>query len=70
MSDKNLISYNNTNISLVGALTSKPYAFMARSWELKIFESIDIFDNLGSKRVPKHRRSTVASDHRSSGCPR
>lgn len=48
MSYKNLISYNNTNISLVGALTSKPYAFMARSWELKIFESIDIFDNLGS----------------------
>lgn len=33
---------------LIGALTSKPYAFMARSWELKKYESIDIFDNLGS----------------------
>jgi len=39
---------NNQNYKLIGALTSKPYAFMARSWELKIFESIDIFDNLGS----------------------
>ena len=38
----------NKKFKLIGALTSKPYAFMARSWELKIFESIDIFDNLGS----------------------
>nr|YP_009092500.1 NADH dehydrogenase subunit 11 [Cyanoptyche gloeocystis]AIM52086.1 NADH dehydrogenase subunit 11 [Cyanoptyche gloeocystis] len=29
----------------VGALTSKPYAFTARSWELKSFETIDIFDS-------------------------
>lgn len=36
------------NFKLIGALTSKPYAFMARSWELKKYESIDIFDNLGS----------------------
>lgn len=39
--------YKN-QIILIGALTSKPYAFMARSWELKKYESIDIFDNLGS----------------------
>lgn len=33
---------------LIGALTSKPYAFMSRSWDLKNYESIDIFDNFGS----------------------
>lgn len=31
---------------LVGALTSKPYAFAARAWELKSFESLDFFDGL------------------------
>ncbi len=31
-----------------GALTSKPYAFKARSWELKSIETIDLFDSLGS----------------------
>ena len=30
-----------------GALTSKPYAFSARPWELKI-ESIDVLDAVGS----------------------
>lgn len=32
----------------VGALTSKPYAFKTRSWELKSTESIDVFDGVGS----------------------
>lgn len=32
----------------VGALTSKPYAFQGRPWELKSTESIDIFDGVGS----------------------
>eukprot|EP00171_Calliarthron_tuberculosum_P016591 IDg16591t1 len=32
----------------LGALTSKPYAFKVRSWELKSTESIDIFDGVGS----------------------
>ena len=32
----------------VGALTSKPYAFTARSWELKKTESIDVMDAVGS----------------------
>ncbi len=31
-----------------GALTSKPYAFKARSWELKSIETIDLFDSLCS----------------------
>ncbi len=32
------------NFILIGALTSKPYAFTARSWELKSIETIDLFD--------------------------
>ena len=32
----------------VGALTSKPYAFNARPWELRKTESIDVMDALGS----------------------
>jgi NADH-quinone oxidoreductase subunit G len=32
----------------VGALTSKPYAFTARSWELRKTESVDVMDALGS----------------------
>jgi NADH-quinone oxidoreductase subunit G len=29
----------------MGALTSKPYAFVSRPWELKSIESIDVFDS-------------------------
>jgi len=36
------------SIRAVGALTSKPYAFKTRSWELKSTESIDVFDGVGS----------------------
>ena len=32
----------------MGALTSKPYAFTARNWELKATESIDISDAMGA----------------------
>ena len=32
----------------VGALTSKPYAFMSRPWELRSTTSIDISDGIGS----------------------
>ncbi|KAF6002913.1 hypothetical protein F1559_000677 [Cyanidiococcus yangmingshanensis] len=31
-----------------GALTSKPYAFRARPWELKSTESVDVLDGVGS----------------------
>lgn len=33
---------------VVGALTSKPYAFQARPWELKKTESVDVLDGVGS----------------------
>lgn len=32
----------------LGALTSKPYAFVARPWELETVEGFDFFDSLGS----------------------
>jgi NADH dehydrogenase/NADH:ubiquinone oxidoreductase subunit G len=32
----------------MGALTSKPYAFTARPWELRTVESVDFFDSFGS----------------------
>ncbi|KAF9777467.1 Ndufs1, NADH-ubiquinone oxidoreductase 75kD subunit (775) [Thelephora terrestris] len=42
------LSGNIVDLCPVGALTSKPYAFKARPWELKNTESIDIMDALGS----------------------
>jgi len=42
------ISGNVIDLCPVGALISKTYAFTVRSWELKIIETIDVFDNLGS----------------------
>lgn len=33
---------------LTGALTSKPYAFTSRPWELRSVQSIDVLDGLGS----------------------
>ncbi len=42
------LSGNVIDLCPVGALTSKPYAFKARSWELKKCESIDVMDATGS----------------------
>jgi NADH-quinone oxidoreductase subunit G len=39
---------NVIDLCPVGALTSKPYAFKARPWELSKTESIDVMDALGS----------------------
>ena len=44
----NELSGNLTDICPVGALTSKPYSFIARPWELTKTESIDVFDAVGS----------------------
>ncbi len=41
------LSGNIIDLCPVGALTSKPYAFNARSWELKKTESIDVMDAVG-----------------------
>ena len=42
------LSGNIIDLCPVGALTSKPYAFRARSWELTKTSSIDIMDGVGS----------------------
>ena len=45
---KSELSGNLIDLCPVGALTSKPYAFKARPWELNKTESIDVFDAMGS----------------------
>jgi NADH-quinone oxidoreductase subunit G len=42
------LSANVIDLCPVGALTSKPYAFNARPWELTKTESVDVMDALGS----------------------
>lgn len=42
------LSGNVIDICPVGALTSKPFAFKARNWELKGTETIDVTDAVGS----------------------
>jgi NADH-quinone oxidoreductase subunit G len=42
------LSGNVIDLCPVGALTSKPYAFVARPWELSKTESIDTMDALGA----------------------
>ena len=41
------LSGNLVDVCPVGALTSRPYAFNARPWELKKTESVDVHDALG-----------------------
>ena len=45
---KTELSGNLIDICPVGALTSKPYAFKARPWELRKTETIDVMDAVGS----------------------
>jgi NADH-quinone oxidoreductase subunit G len=42
------LSGNVIDLCPVGALTSKPYAFNARPWELDSVESVDLMDAVGS----------------------
>ena len=52
--EKNILSEVSGNIidlCPVGALTSKPYAFTARPWELTKIETIDILDSMGSNII-------------------
>lgn len=45
---KSELSGNIIDLCPVGALTSKPYAFKARSWELRKTQTIDVMDAVGS----------------------
>lgn len=42
------LSGNIIDLCPVGALTSKPYAFIARPWELAKVDSVDVLDAVGS----------------------
>jgi NADH-quinone oxidoreductase subunit G len=42
------LSANIIDLCPVGALTAKPYAFVARPWELTKTESVDVLDAVGS----------------------
>jgi NADH-quinone oxidoreductase subunit G len=53
------LSANIIDLCPVGALTSKPYAFNARPWELKKTESVDVMDALGSAIRVDSRGSAV-----------
>lgn len=48
---KSELSGNIIDLCPVGALTSAPYAFTARPWELRKTESIDVHDAVGSNIV-------------------
>ncbi|MES2983679.1 MAG: NADH-quinone oxidoreductase subunit NuoG [Pseudomonadota bacterium] len=53
------LSANIVDLCPVGALTSKPYAFHARPWELTKTESIDVLDAVGSNIRIDTRGETV-----------
>jgi NADH-quinone oxidoreductase subunit G len=54
------LSANIIDLCPVGALTSKPYAFAARPWELTKTESIDVMDAVGSSiRVDARGREVM-----------
>lgn len=53
------LSGNVIDLCPVGALTSKPYAFKARSWELKSTNSIDLSDSCGSNIVVNSKGTEI-----------
>lgn len=53
------LSGNIIDLCPVGALTSKPYAFVARPWETRRTDSIDVHDAVGSNIVVSHRTGEV-----------
>lgn len=62
ISDKNFqseISGNVIDLCPVGALTSKPYAFKARPWELRLTQTIDLLDSLGSNLYVNFKESEI-----------
>ena len=53
------MSGNIIDLCPVGALTSKPYSFVARPWELFQEDGIDLSDSLGSNLSISHRFGEV-----------
>lgn len=56
---KSEMSGNIIDLCPVGALTAKPYAFKARSWELAHTQSIDVMDGMGSNILIGTRSNEV-----------
>ena len=60
------LSGNIIDLCPVGALTSKPYAFVARSWELAKVDSVDVLDAVGTQhphRRTRHRGAAHPAAH-------
>jgi len=53
------ISGNVIDLCPVGALTSKPYAFRARPWELRSTETIDLTDGIGANIYVNFKESEI-----------
>ncbi|CAG4960157.1 unnamed protein product [Parnassius apollo] len=53
------LSGNIIDLCPVGALTSKPYSFVARPWETRRIDSVDVLDPLGSNIVVATRTNEV-----------
>lgn len=53
------LSGNVIDLCPVGALTSKPYAFTARTWELRSTESVDVMDAVGTNITVNTRGGEV-----------
>lgn len=53
------LSGNVIDLCPVGALTSKPYSFVARPWETRRVESIDVLDAVGSNIIISTRTGEV-----------
>ncbi len=52
------VSGNAIDLCPVGALTSKPFRFKARSWELRNFDSVSPHDGLGSNLQVQVKQNT------------
>lgn len=53
------LSGNIIDLCPVGALTSKPYSFTARPWEIRKIDSIDVLDAVGSNIIVSTRTDEV-----------
>src|SRR3546814_2934921 len=56
------LSGNLVDVCPVGALTSGPYAFVARPWELRKTDSVDVLDAVGSNIRVDARGREVRSE--------
>ena len=54
------ISGNVIDLCPVGALTSKPYAFKTRPWELRSVESLDVTDGVGANIFVNFKETEIA----------